>query len=327
MDRTLFVRSPISERCESGSPWYVRCVASAAPSIVSLIPSATEIVCALGLRPRLVGVSHECDFPEDVRGLPVLSAPKLDPGRPSAEIDRAVRGLLETALSVYRIDLEGLARLRPELIVTQSQCEVCAVPLSDVDSACAQLGLESTRVCSRSPTGLDEVLEDFRRVAQAAGVAARGEELVSAVTSRFDAIRASASGRRKPRVALVEWLDPPMIAGGWMPELLRIAGGEPVIVQEPRRFATVTWDDIVAADPELVVLLPCGFDVERTLRELRTPEIAEPLRRLSATRHGRTFVVDGNAYFNRPGPRLAESAELLARVVAGRNEPQARVWH
>jgi iron complex transport system substrate-binding protein len=302
-------------------------VASAAPSIVSLIPSATEIVCALGLRPRLVGVSHECDFPDDVRGLPVLSAPKLDPSRPSAEIDRAVRELLETALSVYRIDLGALAELRPELIVTQSQCEVCAVPLADVDSACAKLGLESTWVCSLSPTGLDEVLEDFRRVAQAAGVAARGEGLVSAVKSRFDAVRSAASGGRRPRVALVEWLDPPMIAGGWMPELLRIAGGEPVIVEEPRRFATVTWDDIAEAEPELVVLLPCGFDIERTSRELEAPTIAESVRRLSATRRGRTFVVDGNAYFNRPGPRLADSAELLARVVAGRDEPRARVWH
>ena len=302
-------------------------MASAAPSIVSLIPSATEIVCALGLRQQLVGVSHECDFPEGVRGLPVLSAPKLDPSLPSGEIDRAVRALLETALSVYRVDLARLAELRPDLIVTQSQCEVCAVPLAEVDSACAQLGLEATMVCSLSPTGLDEVLEDFRRVAQAADVIARGEALVSQVRARFDALRASTAGQRRPRVALIEWLDPPMIAGGWMPELLRIAGGEPVIVDEPRRFAQVTWSDVAAADPDVVVLLPCGFDVARTLRELSAPEIAQPLRRLPATGRGRTLVVDGNAYFNRPGPRLAESAELLAGVVAGRDEPRARVWH
>jgi iron complex transport system substrate-binding protein len=303
-------------------------VAAAAPSIVSLIPSATEIVCALGLRSRLVGISHECDFPAEVRGLPVLSAPKLDPSRPSAEIDRAVRALLETALSVYRIDLARLAELRPDLVVTQSQCEVCAVSLADVDSACAELGLESTAVCALSPNTLGDVFEDFRRVARAADVEPRGEELVASVIDRLDAVRATASGRA-PRVALIEWLDPPMIAGGWMPELLRIAGGTPVIVEEPRRFATVSWNDIAAAEPDIVVLLPCGFDVARTLLELEAPSVAEPLRRLRATGAGRTYVVDGNAYFNRPGPRLADSAELLARVLRGGVEPSpdAVVWH
>jgi iron complex transport system substrate-binding protein len=303
-------------------------VVALTPSIVSLLPSATEIVCALGLREKLVGISHECDFPADVRGLPMLSAPKLDPSRPSAEIDRSVRALLETTLSVYQVDLDGLLALRPDLIVTQSQCEVCAVPQADVDSACAELGLASV-VCSLSPTALDEVLEDFRRVARAAGVVRRGDDLVAAVTERFAVVRAAASGRRRPRVALIEWLDPPMIAGGWMPELLGIAGGAPVIVDEPRRFATVSWADIAAAEPEIVVLLPCGFDVARCLRELEVPSVAEPLRALPATRAGRTYVVDGNAYFNRPGPRLADSAELLARIVA----PEAAlpagavVWH
>ncbi len=286
------------------------------PTIVSLIASATEIVCALGLRDRLIGISHECDYPADVVGLPVLSSPKVDGSLPSGEIDDRVRHIVRDGLSVYRVNVAELERLEPNLIVTQDHCEVCAVSLKDVEDALRSVTLVETDVCSLHPTNLDDVRRDFRRVADSAGVSDRGMGLVERFDRRLDELRQQMGGvDRRPRVACVEWLEPPMVAGGWMPELARIAGGEPVIVEDAESFRTVTWGDIAATDPDVVVLLPCGFPVDQTLGELARPEVAEPIRALRATREGRCYVADGNAYFNRPGPRLADSAELLAGLL------------
>jgi iron complex transport system substrate-binding protein len=282
--------------------------------IVSLIPSATEIVCALGLRESLVGVSHECDYPKSVTSLPVVCEPKLDPRLSSAAIDRSVRALVEQALSVYRVRSEVLSRLAPDLIVTQHQCEVCAVSEGDVRAACATLGL-GARICSLEPECLGDIAADFVRVAAAAGVSERGSALVAEFHARLDRVAERARGAQQPRLALVEWLDPPMIAGGWMPELARVAGAEPVIVDEPRRFRTVDYAAIDAAEPEVIVVMPCGFDVTRTLADLTRDSAGAALFETRAARAGRLFVLDGNAYFNRPGPRIAESAELLAAVV------------
>jgi iron complex transport system substrate-binding protein len=286
-----------------------------AERIVSLIASATEILCALGLRDRLVGVSHECDYPADVRGLPVLSEPKIDPGRPGGEIDGSVRALVREGLSVYRVKTDLLEQLRPDLVVTQDQCEVCAVSLRDVEAACAALARTDVRVCSLRPNVLDDVRADFRRVGEAAGVPERAADLVASFDARLAALAARTRGLARPRVALVEWLDPPMVAGGWMPELARLAGAEPVIVTAAERFRTVTWDEIGAADPDAVVLLPCGWAPDRTRAELADPSTAAAVRALRATRAGRTWVADGNAFFNRPGPRLADSAAILAAIL------------
>ena len=289
---------------------------NAPASIVSLIASATEILCALGLRSQLVGVSHECDFPEDVKGLPVLSAPKVDPSLPSGEIDRRVRDIVAEGLSVYSIRTEELARLRPDLIVTQDQCDVCAVSLKDVEEAVAALTLKLTRVCSLRPNSLEDIVRDFRRVAAAAGVPARGEDLVASFGHRLTKVReTTAPAARRPTVACLEWLEPLMIAGGWMPELVRIAGGEPVIVTETERFLTVDWHILAESEPEVIVVMPCGFVIDRTLADLGGSRAAEALRGMHATRAGRCYLVDGNAYFNRPGPRIAESAEILAGLL------------
>ncbi len=286
-------------------------------TIVSLIASATEIVCALGLRERLVGVSHECDFPEDVVGLPVLSEPRMDTRLPGGQIDRAVRDLVREGLSVYRVRVEELERLRPGLIVTQDQCEVCAVSLRDVEEACSALTLRETRVCTLRPESLADILSDFRRVGEAAGVPERAEALAGGFERRIAAVCESVARRPRPRVACVEWLDPPMVAGGWIPEIVEMAGGEPVIVTSQTRFRTVTWEEIEAADADAVVLMPCGFTVGKTLEDLRDNGIAAPLRRLRAVKEGRCVVADGNAYFNRPGPRIADSAEILASIFHG----------
>lgn len=304
------------------------------PSIATLIASATEIVCALGLRSQLIGVSHECDYPPDIAGLPVLSAPKLDPQLRSGDIDRRVREILREGLSVYRVRVDALERLRPDLIVTQDHCEVCAVSLRDVEEALCAIDLPDTKVCSLHPKDLADVRRDFVRVADAAGVPDRGRALVERFTSRLEGLRASTSGARPARVICLEWLDPPMVAGGWMPELVRAAGGEPLIVEGPDRFRSVTWDDVVACDPDLLAVFPCGFSITRTLQELGREGIRDGLAAVPATAAGRCRVLDGNAYFNRPGPRLADSAELLAGLVhadrrpdlAARSEAASVVW-
>ncbi|HET9948411.1 MAG TPA: ABC transporter substrate-binding protein [Longimicrobiales bacterium] len=285
------------------------------PRVVSLIASATEIVCALGLGHRLVGISHECDHPPEVLDLPRLSAPKVDPSLPGAAIDRSVREIVRDGLSVYSVRVDELERLRPDVIVTQDHCEVCAVSLSDVEDALCALDLPDTRVISLHPGDLADVRRDIAEVAAGLGVPERGAALLEDFDRRLAAVAERAARAEPVRVALLEWLSPPMVAGGWMPELARIADAIPLIVDEPGRFSQVDWAGVAAADPDVVVVLPCGFDVARSLGELEDPAVAAGMRAIRAVAEGRCWVVDGNAYFNRPGPRLADSAELLAALL------------
>jgi iron complex transport system substrate-binding protein len=281
--------------------------------IVSLLPSTTEMACLLGLRDRLVGVSHECDFPPSVRGLPVLTAPKVDPKARSAEIDRQVREVVASGLSVYRIDEDKLRDLRPDLILTQDACAVCAVSFQAVQAAARKLLRSEVDIVSLSPLRLDDVLEDIRRVARAAGVAERGVEIVAELRQRLETTRARAKGVARPRVLTLEWMDPPMPAGHWTPELVRLAGGDPVLARDGEPTFRVTWEQIVQAAPEVILVIPCGFKIEQTVREMRA--VADRLAATPAVRGGRVFVADGNAYFNRPGPRLVESAEIALSAI------------
>ncbi len=285
------------------------------PTIVSLLASGTEIVSALGLRDRLVGRSHECDFPEDVVTLPVLSAPKVDPAASGRQIDQRVREILRDGLSVYTVRVDELERLEPDLIITQDQCEVCAVSLEDVEQALCQLTLTETKVCSLHPDNLEDVFTDIGNVAEMAGVPERGRRLVGSMRDRLVHLEHRTREARRPRVAMIEWMEPVMIGGGWIPELVRIAGGEPVIVEGPETFKTVAWSDVVAARPDVVVIMPCGYDTAKSLAELEGGELSEMVGELSATRSGRCYLADGNAYFNRSGPRLVDSAEMLAGLL------------
>lgn len=289
---------------------------SASPRVVSLIPSGTEIVAALGFADHLVGVSHCCDYPPSVRDLPVLCESKVDPASAGPDIDRGVRELIRDALSVYRVREEAFQAARPDVVVTQDHCEACAVSLSDVEEAVRGFGLPGTRVCSLNPHDLEAVEGDFRAVAAALRVPDRGETLVRDFRRRLDRVWALADGAPRVRVALVEWLHPPMVAGGWMPELAWAAGAEPVLVQEPGAFRKVGWPTLADADPDVVILLPCGFDVARTLDAIDAdPGLREAFATVPALRRGDAWVVDGDAYFNRPGPRLADSAELLLALL------------
>lgn len=284
--------------------------------IATLLPSATEIVCALGLADRLVGVSHECDFPAEVVGRPVLTAPKIDPRGTSAEIDAAVRGLVADGLSVYRIETEALRAARPDLIVTQDQCEVCAVSLGEVERAVGDLLDAPARVVSLSPNRLDDILADFQRVADAAGVPEAGAALVAAGRERLDAIgRKVAHARSRPRVACLEWLDPLMVAGNWLPEMVALGGGTYDFVAAGAHSPAISWEQLAAAQPDVVIVMPCGFTLEQTRRELPALTARPEWRALPAVRNGRAYAIDGNAYVNRPGPRIIDSAELLAGLI------------
>jgi len=277
------------------------------PRIVSMISSATEIVDALGALPWLVGRSHECDYPEQVRALPVCTAPRFPVDGDSREIDRLVKQTLAESISVYQVFDDVLERLQPTHILTQIHCQVCAVSLRDVERSVAARLASRPAVVSLNPSSLAEVWEDIRRVAQAIGIDARGEQLVARLQARMQAIAETSCGASRPRLACIEWIEPPMPAANWMPELVEMAGAENVAWQ--------TWDELAAADPDIILVMPCGFDLERAVSEMHWLTGRDGWHALRAVRDSRVFVADGNQYFNRPGPRLVESLEILAGIV------------
>lgn len=283
--------------------------------IVSLISSATEIVSALGLEDALVGRSHECDYPPSVARLPVCTAPKFAVDGSSAEIDRLVRDTLKESTSVYQVHGNLLRELRPDVIITQTQCEVCAVSRRDVERVMSESFPGNPRVVAQEPNRLADVWQDVLRIAEALDVAARGRELVERLRGRLDALAAKTARLPHPEVACLEWLDPPMAAGNWVPELVTFAGGVNLLGETGKHSATLEWDTVRSLDPEVLVAMPCGFDLERTRREMKGPEGRPGWRALRAVKSGRVYATDGNQFFNRPGPRLVESAEILAEIL------------
>jgi len=285
--------------------------------IVSLLPSATEIVCALGFESELVGRSHECDYPAGVECLPALTEPKFNPNRSSAEVDREVRRIVGEALSVYRVDAQKLRDLAPDVIVTQSQCEVCAVSERDVEDAVANwLGGGRPQIVSLAPYGLSDIFADIERVARALGQPARGGELAGELMARMDAVAARARRiRERPRVACIEWLDPLMAAGNWMPELVAMAGGENIFGRPGEHTGTLDYDALVNSDPDVILVAPCGFTMKRTVEELPALAARPGWAAMRAVREGKVFAAEGNQYFNRPGPRIADSLEILAEII------------
>ena len=283
--------------------------------IVSLLPSSTEICFALGLGDLVVGVSHECDFPSEVRGRPVLTAPKIDPSASSAEIDRQVRALVSDGLSVYRIDEKCLRDLRPQLVVTQDACEVCAVSLEEVREATSRLVGSDVEVLSLSPLTVNDVLDDILRVGRAAEAEERAHEVVAGLRARLESLRQETSSLPAPKVLVLEWLDPPMVAGHWTPELIRIAGGDPILGRDGTPTGPIEWDRIIEAAPEVLLVIPCGFPVEQSLQGMDQLAHRPDFAAMPAVRTGRVAIVDGNSYFNRPGPRLVDSAEIAAVAI------------
>jgi len=282
--------------------------------VVSLIASATETVCALGCERLLVGRSHECDFPPSVRHLSVCTEPKFDISGTSAEIDRRVKDVLRDSLSVYRVFADVLDDLAPDVVLTQAHCEVCAVSLRDVEEVAAKMLRSRPRVVSLMPNSLADVFADVQRVADAIEFPAAGRELVANMQSRMRAVSERAPAAR-PTVACVEWIDPLMAAGNWMPELVERAGGRNLFGEAGAHSPYFTWDQLRTADPDVIVVVPCGFDLLRTRSEMPALTAKPDWAELRAVRTGRVYVGDGNAYFNRPGPRLVDSMEMLAHVI------------
>jgi iron complex transport system substrate-binding protein len=284
--------------------------------IVSLLPSATEIVCALGLESSLVGVTHECDFPATVAALPKVTRTLIPHDAASADIDALVRERLKTQQALYTLDLPTLRALAPDLIVTQALCDVCAVADAEVrEAACALPG--PPHVVNLEPICLEDVFACLGMVAEAAGVAARGRDVVAALRARVAVVVARAARvQPSPTVGLLEWIDPPFSSGHWTPELIALAGGRPVLGTAAQRSRSIAWDDVRTADPGVLLIACCGFDVARTRRDLPILHRQPGFDALTAVRTGRVYVTDGNAYFSRPGPRLVDSLEILAHAIA-----------
>ena len=283
--------------------------------VVSLLPSATEIVCALGAGPSLVGVSHECDHPPSVRCLPAVTRARIDSHATSVDIDAGVRDLVARGLGVYEIEVDLLRALRPDLIVTQDQCDVCAVPAGEVAAAARAVLGAGVTIVTLAPRRLADVWSDVARVAVALDRGDAGGRVLADVEARLAALERATAGRPRPTVACIEWLDPLMLAANWIPELVAVAGGRYPFAVAGRASARAEWSELVRQQPDAVVLMPCGFPLAQTRRELDRLRARPEWRALAAVRAGGASMVDGNAYFNRPGPRLVESAEILAALL------------
>ncbi len=282
--------------------------------ICSLLPSATEIVCALGLGDSLAGVSHECDYPPEVRGKPVLIHPRVDATASPGEIDRQVRGLVARGESLYAVDDDALRGIEPDLILTQNLCHVCAASPDDLAAALARLS-HPPQVLALTPHSLADVWEDIRSVGQVTRRAAEAEALARRLAERVAAVERAVAGAPLPRVLCLEWLDPPYVAGHWVPEMVAKAGGADVLGRAGEPSFQVGWEAVMAAQPDVVLIMPCGYGAEKAAAEFA--QIARPAgwERLPAVRAGRVFAVDANSYFSRPGPRLAEGVEHLAKIL------------
>ena len=284
--------------------------------IVSLLPSATEIVAALGFQEALVGRSHECDFPEGVERVPVCTAPKINPSVSTREIHASVEDLVRRGLSVYRVDAERLRELSPTHIVTQVQCEVCAVSLAEVEEALARWSAPRPLLISLNAASLEGVWRDIERVADGLGSPQRGRELSAQLRAQAEEIaRKARSIAPRPRVATIEWLSPLMSAGNWIPELIEMAGGSNLFGQSGRHSPWLSWEDLRAADPDQIILFPCGFSLERLRQEIDLVTGLPGWDSLSAVRSRQVFLAEGNQLFNRPGPRLADTLEALAEIL------------
>jgi iron complex transport system substrate-binding protein len=284
--------------------------------IVSLLPSATEIICALGLEDNLVGRSHECDYPASVKQLPVCTEANFPDGLSSAAIDVKVKEILADALSVYTVKREQIKQLAPDVVITQDQCEVCAVSLTDVELALGDYLDKKARIISLHPNNLDDIFKDIANIANTLGVTQAGEELLELLTERVDIIKHKLKfADSRPTVACIEWIEPMMVSGNWVPELVKIAGGTPILAQEGKHSPYVSWDDILDQNPEVIVVMPCGFSIERTMKEIDLLMQLPGFAGLKAIKNNQLYIADGNQYFNRPGPRIVDSIEILAEIL------------
>jgi iron complex transport system substrate-binding protein len=282
--------------------------------IVSLLPSATEIVCALGLTDSLVGISHDCDYPREISGTAVLSEAIVTTDLPSGVIDATIRGHIHKGKSVYHLDERQLTSLLPDLILTQELCAVCAPSYTLVKQA-ARLLEAQTRLVSLEPESLAGILDNILLVGDLTGRAAEAAALVDQLRARIERVREAVTGRSRPRVACIEWLDPLFVAGHWVPEMIALAGGMDVLGRGGEPSFVVPWQTIIDSEPDVIVLMPCGFTVPRTRQEVYLLTERKGWSDVRAVHTGQVYLTEASAYFNRPGPRIVTGVEILARIL------------
>ena len=286
------------------------------PRIVSLLASATEIVCALGFEEALVARSHECDYPVSIKTLPACTESKIERQTSSRDIDDQIKTIVEQGTSVYHVDGVLLKQLQPDFVVTQIQCDVCAASPKDIELALHDWTGAKPNIVSLEPNTMGDVWKDIKNVAMALGIPERGEQLISSLQKRMGAIEAQAGKLdHRPRIVCVEWIDPLMSAGNWIPELVAMAAGANVFGESGLASPWLTWEALIQADPDVILILPCGYDIEESRQNMPVLTSDKEWPNLKAVKTDKVFIADGNHYFNRPGPRLAESLEILAEIL------------
>ena len=285
--------------------------------IVTLIPSATEIVAFLGEKEFIIGRSHECDYPKDLNKIPKLTSPKIDVDGTSGQIHKQINVILEKSLSAYRVDIKKLKKLNPDFIVTQAHCEVCAVSFSEVEFIAKEHLGKNTKIISLQPNTLNEVFDDIRRVAKDLEIDNDdNNQLIKNLEIRLKNIKDKTEKYKKPKIACIEWIDPLMAAGNWIPEMVQISGGEDVFGKQGKDSHWIEFNEIKKYNPEIIIFIPCGFNLKKTNDEVKNLlKLDTPWHDLKAFKNKKIFITDGNQYFNRPGPRLIESLEIFAEII------------
>ena len=283
--------------------------------IVSLLPSATEIICELGFESQLVGRSHECNIPSSVQNLPPITDSSIKNTGKSSEINTNVQSLIQNGLSIFSVNTETLSEIDPDIIFTQDHCDVCAVPLSDVKQAVQISCKEDVEVISISPTNLLEIFQSFLKIGKALGAEEKSKELVDELKVRLDIIRKTVIGEPVKRVVTIEWIDPLMTGGNWIPEIIEVAGGEYVLSEPGKHSPWIKWTSIVDEDPDSILIMPCGYSIDQTIQEIQILTKKENWSNLKAVQNEEIYILDGNRYFNRPGPSIYESTRILGEVL------------
>ena len=283
--------------------------------IVSLLPSTTEIICALGLEEHLVGRSHECTQSEFIQSLPAITSHEMKTDLDSKEIHYCIQKLIENGLSVYKIDAETLGSLTPDLILTQDHCEVCAASLQDVEQAVRSHCSSQTNVLSVSPETLDDVFNSIQAIGMAADVENRAQNLVEELQLRLGIIQQTINGKPRKKIVTIEWMEPLMTGGNWIPELVELAGGQAHLAEAGKHSPVIHWERILQADPSQLLIMPCGFTIHQTHKQIHLLTEKEGWKELKAFSENEIYILDGDRFFNRPGPGLYDSARILAEVM------------
>ena len=282
--------------------------------VLSLLSSTTEVVCALGCADQLVGRSHECDYPPEVMNLPICTKPKFNIDGSSIEVDGQVKSILQNALSVYYINEDLLKKLKPDIILTQSQCEVCAVSEKDVQSVVKNITGINPDIISVEPNSIKDIFSDIKIIAEVLNVVDRGADLIDFMKNRIRVLKKSYDIKSGPTVAAIEWINPLMAAGNWVPELIEMAGGVNLFGEAGKHSPWMNYQDLIEKNPQTIIIMPCGYNIQKSIVEIDFLIKQKGWEELSAVKNDKVYITDGNQFFNRPGPRIIESLEILIEI-------------